>query len=308
MPINPSTKCDDIPFYRHKGHAPHSRGSALVLFFDSSCKIIIFINQQSSSSFHFYRQINDGYNSSSSSTSTPQAQGALTTAPRRVFCYGDSLTAGTSPPHDELFPYGPHLERELNRLYNNQEAVMVRWRGLPGWTADSMVKYVTDTSYGLTSVLDSIRNPSLSLVIILAGTNDIGLLTSSMSSSTTKEDFIDVNLAVKPILQLHQTCLDCQDEHGTNLNIHTLAVGIPTSAWQSMNSNASKLCNDMNDAIKKFASNEDRVTYFDFPFVYEQRDDSINNWSGDGLHFSMMGYETLGKALAPCVKEILDGM
>ena len=241
---------------------------------------------------------------SSSSASTQQEPPP--TAPRRIFCYGDSLTAGTSPPHDELFPYGPHLERELNRLYNNQDAVMVRWRGLPGWTADSMVKYVTDTTYGLTSVLDSIRNPSLSLVIILAGTNDIGLLTSSMSSSSSKEDVIDVNLAVKPILQLHQTCLDCQDEHGTNLNIHTLAVGIPSSAWQSMNSNAARLCNDMNDEIKKFASNEDRVSYVDFPFVYDR--ESSNNWSGDGLHFSEVGYATLGRALAPCVKDILDGM
>ena len=240
---------------------------------------------------------------SSSSASTQQEPPP--TAPRRIFCYGDSLTAGTSPPHDELFPYGPHLERELNRLYNNQDAVMVRWRGLPGWTADSMVEYVTDTTYGLTSVLDSIRNPSLSLVIILAGTNDIGLLTSSMSSSSSKEDVIDVNLAVKPILQLHQTCLDCQDDHGTNLNIHTLAVGIPSSAWQSMNSNAARLCNDMNDEIKKFASNEDRVTYMDFPFLYKR---GCRNWSGDGLHFSEVGYATLGRALAPCVKDILDGM
>ena len=65
-------------------------------------------------------------------------------------------------------------------------------------------------------------------------------------------------------------------------------------------------CSKQYDEIKKFASNEDRVTYMDFPFVYDR--ESSNNWSGDGLHFSEVGYATLGRALAPCVKDILDGM
>jgi len=52
---------------------------------------------------------------------------------RRILCYGDSLTAGTSPPFNELFPYGPYLETELNT--SKEEEVVVRWRGLPGWTS-----------------------------------------------------------------------------------------------------------------------------------------------------------------------------
>ena len=36
-------------------------------------------------------------------------------APRRILCYGDSLTAGTTfPSVCALHPYAPHLERELN--------------------------------------------------------------------------------------------------------------------------------------------------------------------------------------------------
>ena len=49
---------------------------------------------------------------------------------RRILCYGDSLTAGTSPPFNELLPYGPYLETELNASI--EEEVVVRWRGLPG--------------------------------------------------------------------------------------------------------------------------------------------------------------------------------
>ena len=70
-----------------------------------------------------------------------------------------------------------------------------------------------------------------------------------------------------------------------------------------MNQDAATLCNDMNKALQQFAFTEDRVS-FNFPFQYERG----VNWSRDGLHFSPKGYKTLGKALAPCVKQILEGI
>jgi len=164
-----------------------------------------------------------------------------------------------------------------------------------------MVDYVDDPSTGLRSALTGIRNPSLSLVIILAGTNDIGSLTSSMIR--IDNDDIDANVAVEPILKLHKTCLDCEGDDGTN-DIRTLAVGIPGSGWQEMNSKAATLCSGMNDALRNFASSHpERVTYLDFPFPYQRGD---AKWSDDGLHMSSEGYETLGRELAPCVKQILD--
>jgi len=158
-----------------------------------------------------------------------------------------------------------------------------------------MMDYVNDSSTGLQPVLDGIRNPSLSLVIILVGTNDIGSLTSSMvRSSSDAENAEDATTsAVDPILRLHRTCLDCKGDDGTK-NIHTLAVGIPGSA------NASKLCTNMNQALQ---DSLDRVSYVDFPFSNERGD---SKWSGDGLHLSEEGYENLGRGLAPCAKQILD--
>lgn len=168
---------------------------------------------------------------------------------RRILCYGDSLTAGTSPPFNELFPYGPYLETELNT--SKEEEVVVRWRGLPGWTSQQMVDCINDSNIGLQSSLDGICNPSLSIVIILAGTNDIGQLTSSFGSTNYN---IDAQKALQPIIKLHKTCLNSVDDNGLNKNIHTIAIGIPSSEWQVMNQGAATLCNDMNKALQQFAS------------------------------------------------------
>eukprot|EP00984_Skeletonema_dohrnii_P018214 scaffold8448_cov120-Skeletonema_dohrnii-CCMP3373.AAC.10 len=215
-----------------------------------------------------------------------------TLPPKRIFCYGDSLTAGTAPPLYDLFPYGQSLESELG------DGVVVRWRGLPGWTAQTMVEYLDDGNVGLRAAVNGIDNPPISLVIILAGTNDIGFLTSSMTSTGGATDIDD---AVKPIVNLHKACLDItKGEH----KIRTLAVGIPGSAWQQMNSSASKLAADMNSSIQQFAHSypDELVSYTDFPFPYEKND----LWCSDGLHLSPEGYKRLGYDLAPVVKQILE--
>mmetsp|Transcript_29916 Transcript_29916/g.51081 ORF Transcript_29916/g.51081 Transcript_29916/m.51081 type:complete len:260 (+) Transcript_29916:77-856(+) len=215
-----------------------------------------------------------------------------TLPPKRIFCYGDSLTAGTAPPIYDLFPYGQSLESELGN------DVVVRWRGLPGWTAQTMVEYLDDGNVGLRAAVNGIDNPPISLVIILAGTNDIGFLTSSMTPTGGATDIDD---AVKPIVNLHKACLDItKGEH----KIRTLAVGIPGSAWQQMNSSASKLAADMNSSIQQFAQSypDGVVSYTDFPFPYEKND----LWCSDGLHLSPEGYKRLGNDLAPVVKQILE--
>ena len=110
-----------------------------------------------------------------------------------------------------------------------------------------MVDCINDSNIGLQSSLDGICNPSLSIVIILAGTNDIGQFTSSFGST-------NYNIgaqAVYPIIKLHKTCLNSVDDNGLNKNIHTIAIGIPSSEWQVMNQGAATLCNDMNKALQQ---------------------------------------------------------
>mmetsp|Transcript_29757 Transcript_29757/g.70033 ORF Transcript_29757/g.70033 Transcript_29757/m.70033 type:complete len:171 (-) Transcript_29757:12-524(-) len=71
-------------------------------------------------------------------TTTTTSLSAL--SPKRVFCFGDSLTAGTSPPGYELHPYAEHLEGALNQLRGDDTAVQVRWKGYPGWTAPALIR------------------------------------------------------------------------------------------------------------------------------------------------------------------------
>jgi len=86
-----------------------------------------------------------------------------------------------------------------------------------------MVDCINDSNIGLQSSLDGICNPSLSIVIILAGTNDIGQLTSSFGSTNYN---IGARQAVYPIIKLHKTCLNSVDDNGL---LHTIAIGIPSS-------------------------------------------------------------------------------
>mmetsp|Transcript_10873 Transcript_10873/g.22645 ORF Transcript_10873/g.22645 Transcript_10873/m.22645 type:complete len:234 (-) Transcript_10873:172-873(-) len=223
----------------------------------------------------------------------------------RILCYGDSLTAGTSPPLNELFPYGPHLENEIQNLMTFSSLLstspppVVRWRGLPGWTSSAMEEYIDDPNVGLRSAVNEVSNPSLSLVIILAGTNDIGMLTSSALSGV-----VDVKKAVEPILNLHRSCLECDSF------IRTLAVGIPGSAWQESNENARVLCRGMNEALSEFASDgscsSGRVSYVDFPSEFERGSCGGRKWCGDGLHLTPEGYETLGRGIASSVINALE--
>ena len=240
----------------------------------------------------------------SSIPSQHEKQAASTVStPARVLCYGDSLTAGTSYPSDRLFPYGPHLERELNDFAltssPSSSGAAVRWQGLPGWTASAMADCLDDAAVGLRSALHRTRDPPVAVVILLAGTNDIGALTSG--ARAVAED-VDATSAAEPILRLHRACLDFEGEAGAR-ETRTLAVGVPGSAWQEAQPRAARACADMNAALRAFAAQEERVSFLDFPFPFQRGD---VKWCEDGLHLSPEGYATLGRKLAPCVKQILD--
>ena len=95
----------------------------------------------------------------------------------QILCYGDSLTAGTSPPEWLEYPYAPSLERKLLLHF---PSVQVRHQGIPGRTASQMVQR-SDGPKGLATLIQ-LQNQmqqqqslpsSLSIVIILAGTNDL---------------------------------------------------------------------------------------------------------------------------------------
>jgi lysophospholipase L1-like esterase len=197
--------------------------------------------------------------------------------PLRVFCYGDSLTAGTVPGDFELYPYAPHLEKSLRE--RNRVNAIVRHRGLPGWTASNLLDNV-NSDQGLATGLRA--GAPIALAIILAGTNDLGYE-------------MEPTAIVKSILGLHKVCFD----EGVQ---HTIAIGIPSSGYQQADAEAGRRAQAVNKALEDFCKSEARATYVPFPFDFARNNDK---WAGDRLHFSSIGYQTLGTSLAPIVEKIL---
>jgi len=198
----------------------------------------------------------------------------------RIFCYGDSLTAGTSPPSLELFPYGVHLEQSLDNA-------VVRWLGFPGRTASSMAKAL-DAPDGLRDRLRKIAvSGKASLAVILAGTNDLGYELDSES-------------IFKSLKTLHEAA---HDE-----GVPTVAVSIPPSSWQAVDRSAKALAEKINESLRQWAlEKDDMVTYVPCPIQsYNGRHDE--RFCDDGLHFTPEGYRLLGTGLAPDIQKILNNL
>ena len=208
---------------------------------------------------------------------------STTMVPLRVFAYGDSLTAGTFEMEapDALFPFAPHLEAALKAMVG--DAVVVRHRGLPGWTAGAMLQSIDDDVAGLRGSLRRICNPPASLAIILAGTNDLGCKAS-------------VDEIVEALLGLHRAA--------HTVNVPTLAVGIPPSAYQARDTTAAATAAAVNTRLREWCAIEVDATFEPHPVC--SYDQASGWWSSDGLHLSPEGYRQTGEGLAGVVRSIIS--
>ena len=233
-------------------------------------------NQQSSSSIQ----------SVVKASMTSQSKIEALSSRHRILCYGDSLTAGTSGMSEH--PYAPHLEAKLTN-------VDVKWIGLPGWTAHNMLENRDNASIGLRAILQRYNQQEAtneyfkypaSLVILLAGTNDMGY---GFQAEEISEN----------IYKMHETCFE-------NNVAHTIAIGIPPSAYQAMEPSAAALAKSVNDNLRAYCDKHpEKSTFVDFPFGYEH---GGANWYTDGLHFSSQGYQVLGEFLAPTAARVLKSL
>lgn len=236
---------------------------------------------------------------------------AASKTPSFVFCYGDSLTFGMSDLHSrESYPYSKYLEQELNHLFDPDyslesiesesqtqvPATIVQHYGHPGWTATNMLDHMQSDNDGICSIIH--RIPTLSLMIILVGTNDIAQMTNVGKDVA--------RLIIGSIVDVHKGAINCAEEEN-NSRFHTLAVGIPGSAFQERVPVTSEISLYVNNALGSFAASypDGKVTYVEFPIPYQEGDDK---WGADGLHLTQKGYEVLAKELAPHVKNILDNI
>ena len=214
---------------------------------------------------------------------------AMSNKQHKIFCYGDSLTAGTTT-SPELSPYGPHLELSLKELMSDSgSSAMVRWSGYPGWTASAMADPTTlDGPSGLRTVLRNINartGSAASLCIILAGTNDLAYA-------------VDALPIVNDIQVLHRAS---HDE-----GVPTVAVGIPPSAWQRSNADAANLAATVNTLLREWCDATPMATFVPCPIHMSTVGNEL--WSSDGLHLSKVGYQALGKGLAPSIANVVANL
>jgi len=237
-----------------------------------------------------------------------------------VYCYGDSLTAGYIPNESENHPYGPALQSELNNLYRTASAaiapqlqhppnIIVQSTGYPGMPAKAMIKNVEHEYVGACRAVE--HSPKPSVVIILAGTNDLMRVTPDLERPDDSEALHNegrVEVILGPITTLYKAVLACSARVGGN-DMMILSVGIPGSRFQVEHPAASDIAAKVNEGLSEFSSNysgpSGKIVYTDFPFEYEESD---SKWAPDGLHLTALGYDELGKRLAPVVKSVLDMM
>lgn len=128
----------------------------------------------------------------------------------------------------------------------------------------------------------------VSLVILLAGTNDLGV-------------GFDADEIADNLVRLHDTCLVA------NGVPRTIAIGIPPSGYQSAVPAAAALAQAVNDRLRAYCKErqQESSSFVEFPFAYEHRG---THWDGDGLHLSAQGYQVLGESLVPTVQAILQSL
>lgn len=196
-----------------------------------------------------------------------------------ILCYGDSLTAGFCEGGLKFVPYSEMLPLPATAF------------GLSGWTAQQMRDNletavcrdeVGHVSPGLSVAL---AEDQYDVVVLLAGTNDLGGVGSSQSQ---------MERVVDNVWALHQTC------HAAGAK--TICVSIPGSGWQATTPIARAACRHINELLRaRVSRHRTHAKYVDFPIMYGMGP----MWGADGLHLTEDGYRALGTLLGPHVERLV---
>lgn len=212
-----------------------------------------------------------------------------------VACFGDSLTAGLHdcPPGRRLdrcsfSPYAPLLEAELSETH--VKGVTVVHQGYSGWTSQELLTSPRGgtSQPGLADMLYRKNGHVVDLVVILAGSNDIG-----KRRDASEEDIVE------SIWALHSVA------HAKG--IATLAISVPPTGygmgvrskdqWEATRARVNNLLRTRCAAIKP------RCSYVDNPLTWSGAGDA--RWEPDAVHLSKAGYHALGVGVAPAVAAAL---
>ena len=213
----------------------------------------------------------------------PSSSTAQMSKSRRILAYGDSLTAGYTgfAVTHEYAPWAPHVAAALG--------VPIDHVGMSGWTTKQMldnqhskacVDVCGEQHPGLSWLL---RDKVPSTVLIMAGTNDLGV---------AEPEQIFANLK-----QLHEIC------HRAGAD--TVALSVPQSEATTVGPQwVAERRRGVNALLSQYAEQTGTLC------TYLAMDTEVP-WSAgspdyepDGLHMTERGYKSFAEALAPKLKEV----
>ncbi|CAK9113325.1 unnamed protein product [Durusdinium trenchii] len=191
--------------------------------------------------------------------------------------YGDSLTAGYHAFGCLFEPYALALGEVLQMTEPHELWVC----GLSGLAATELLErksapFISDavgrTGHGLERLLSE---KTFDLAFIMLGTNDL-------TDSEDEEIF-------SAIRQIHEECHRCQ--------VKTVALGVPPSGAAARHRSVGDSRAKVNQQLQAWASSNSMTIFVDTGDLLPWEKDS-ELWELDGLHFSRLGSQTLGRRLA----------
>eukprot|EP00403_Amphidinium_massartii_P040322 CAMPEP_0178448966 /NCGR_PEP_ID=MMETSP0689_2-20121128/42279_1 /TAXON_ID=160604 /ORGANISM="Amphidinium massartii, Strain CS-259" /LENGTH=234 /DNA_ID=CAMNT_0020074213 /DNA_START=165 /DNA_END=866 /DNA_ORIENTATION=- len=198
-----------------------------------------------------------------------------------ILCYGDSLTCGFYNGGTAFEPYGHALQESLCAMGLDCTVSSVGLSGLTAAelaarsTSPAVIDTVGKCGKGLAKILEECS--WWDLVVIMAGTNDIGKCFQAASIMHSVE-------------QLHRVC------HNSNVRTFALAAPYPTG-WQTRREHFNSLLASWAKAQPRCAS------YVDPEDIIPRQEKEL--WEKDRLHFSPKGSIRLGHGLAPFIRSAL---
>jgi lysophospholipase L1-like esterase len=225
--------------------------------------------------------------------------------PIRIFCYGDSLTAGRAPPATDFFPYAETLQTSLtDKVATTDQKTLtfeVDHAGFAGWTAMQLTQQLfsegTNSNVQQKLLLrDSDKSDAsyYDILIYLAGTNDLG-------GAVPEQD------VVAAVWNVHAWA------HNVAKIPFTIALAVPPSQFQRDHpqaaTRAAKVNQDLQQVIRRnfprFSGSKASTLWAPFPISLHSSSSDAGKewWANDGLHLSQQGYQRLGEYLASTIYE-----
>jgi lysophospholipase L1-like esterase len=207
-----------------------------------------------------------------------------------ILCYGDSNTARIGAGGKRIVSYGRTLEKKLQQRGFD---VRVEVNGNSGMTAKDLYerrrdKFIVDSANtlhpGLECRLDSMPDTP-ALVIIMLGTNDIGVHANELN-------------AFEYVKKLHYVC----HERG----IKTIALAATTVPTEVCPTNVKRSRDELAKIIEEFDMDTGNVIGHMDPGQVLDRHKANGFWERDQLHWSERGHDYFGEQLADVVENALN--